>query len=375
MADPTLLITVYVFLIGLLLALGILLAFMPYLMRRQECFSVTVPAASANDPYLRKLKRRFATIMCALTAVLFIAVSIVFYIDASKQWDTLDYFLVAGDVILIVAYYALMLVFRKSVRAYKEQQGWRADAQRVSAIIGEEPPSKISFKWNLIYLLIMVITAIIGATVYPSIPNEIPMNINLDGAVTNWMQKSPAVVAFPVIVEGFLGACFAGSHGIILRSRKWSDPGAPATSALAYGLYARAWSVFSLVFGSLLSICIGALFLLSALRLVSLSVVCIVVFVVVISMMISAMALSVVYGQVGSRVFKRMQDSKTMPEDSDEHWKAGIIYFNPEDASVFLPERFGIGWTFNWARPASWVILIGFALVVVVFIVAVRAMV
>lgn len=70
MADPTLLITVYVFLIGLLLALGILLAFMPYLMRRQECFSVTVPAASANDPYLRKLKRRFATIMCALTAVL-----------------------------------------------------------------------------------------------------------------------------------------------------------------------------------------------------------------------------------------------------------------------------------------------------------------
>ena len=115
--------------------------------------------------------------------------------------------------------------------------------------------------------------------------------------------------------------------------------------------------------------------MLSALRLVSLSVVCIVVFVVVISMMISAMALSVVYGQVGSRVFKRMQDSKTMPEDSDEHWKAGIIYFNPEDASVFLPERFGIGWTFNWARPASWVILIGFALVVVVFIVAVRAMV
>ena len=64
-----------------------------------------------------------------------------------------------------------------------------------------------------------------------------------------------------------------------------------------------------------------------------------------------------------------------MPADDDEHWKLGVFYFNPDDSSLWVCERFGVGWTMNFARPAAWAFAVGFALVTVVFIVAITSLV
>ena len=48
-----------------------------------------------------------------------------------------------------------------------------------------------------------------------------------------------------------------------------------------------------------------------------------------------------------------------------------MFYCNPDDASLFLPERFGVGWTLNWARPAVWAIVAGGFMVTAAFVVAV----
>jgi len=42
------------------------------------------------------------------------------------------------------------------------------------------------------------------------------------------------------------------------------------------------------------------------------------------------------------------------PESS---WKAGVFYVNPDDPALFVPKRFGIGYTLNFAHPLSWLIL------------------
>ena len=49
----------------------------------------------------------------------------------------------------------------------------------------------------------------------------------------------------------------------------------------------------------------------------------------------------------------------TEPYDStpDSGWYAGVFYYNPSDAAVIVPKRFGWGWTFNFARPAAWIVL------------------
>ena len=41
----------------------------------------------------------------------------------------------------------------------------------------------------------------------------------------------------------------------------------------------------------------------------------------------------------------------------DRCWKAGIFYVNPDDRSLFVPKRFGIGYTINFAHPWSGVVL------------------
>ncbi|MDO4443020.1 MAG: DUF5808 domain-containing protein [Slackia sp.] len=63
-----------------------------------------------------------------------------------------------------------------------------------------------------------------------------------------------------------------------------------------------------------------------------------------------------------------------MPIDDDAHWKLGIFYFNPDDPSIWLPERFGIGWTVNFARPAAWACILGFSALSTVLVVVCTAL-
>ncbi|HEV2425190.1 MAG TPA: DUF5808 domain-containing protein [Terriglobia bacterium] len=42
---------------------------------------------------------------------------------------------------------------------------------------------------------------------------------------------------------------------------------------------------------------------------------------------------------------------------ADRYWKGGLIYVNPDDPALFIEKRFGVGYTVNFGRPASWVIL------------------
>jgi uncharacterized membrane protein len=41
----------------------------------------------------------------------------------------------------------------------------------------------------------------------------------------------------------------------------------------------------------------------------------------------------------------------------DEGWK-GIFYSNRDDPALFVPKRFGIGYTLNFANPWSWAVLV-----------------
>lgn len=43
--------------------------------------------------------------------------------------------------------------------------------------------------------------------------------------------------------------------------------------------------------------------------------------------------------------------------DADSCWKAGLFYVNPDDPALFVEKRIGIGYTLNFARPMSWLIL------------------
>lgn len=354
----------------LLPIVGVLMALTPYLMKKSECFAVTVPEVASADPYLKGLKRRYLMEMLALT-VLVTAVGVVFWFLGNS--GGVIGVMIAGTLLLTLGGYALMLYNRKKVSAYKKRQGWHAEAQEAVAFVGEgNAPRAISLSWNLLYVPVILVTLAIGFAGYAHMPDMIPMQVGFDGEVSRYAEKSPLIVLMPVLIQLFMIACMVFSHWTMLRSKKPSDPKAPATSALAYGMFARAQSIFLLVTG--MSICIGMVLMpLSFMGVVELMQAGVAIMVVVLIIVIGSIAISVVYGQGGARLFARMGASEELLADDDENWKLGVFYFNRDDPSLFLPARFGIGWTANFARPAIWAIGLGGVVLTVVFVVVIMS--
>lgn len=344
------------------LALGLLLAFVPYLTRKNECFAVTVPASAQTDPRVAAFKKRYASIMVVAT-VAFAAVATAggaclaqSPARASDLGVALECAAVFGPVVLS---FSLMLAFRRKVLALKQAEGWAAGRSVRAAVDEEDAPRPIPLAWNFAYVVLILLTAAIGLALYPSMPDLIPMHGDFAGNVDSYAEKSIAsVFGFPLLMELFLALLFLGCHAIMIHSKRPTDPGAPATSALAYGLFARAQSIFLLIVGIAIAGGIGIGFMLSSAGVITLAQFGAAMAVAGILVVVCSIAISVVYGQAGSRLFKRMQGSDLLPDnDDDAHWKLGVLYFNPDDASVFLPERFGFGWTINFARPAAWILV------------------
>jgi len=63
-------------------------------------------------------------------------------------------------------------------------------------------------------------------------------------------------------------------------------------------------------------------------------------------------------------VRKMAEPDEPLDPTPNECWKAGILYYNPDDAALFVEKRDGYGYTLNFANRWSWALLLGLALVV-----------
>jgi len=50
-----------------------------------------------------------------------------------------------------------------------------------------------------------------------------------------------------------------------------------------------------------------------------------------------------------------------IPAGERRHWKLGVIYCNPDDPSIFVEHRYGMGLTANVGNPKTWLLLAGLA--------------
>jgi uncharacterized membrane protein len=56
--------------------------------------------------------------------------------------------------------------------------------------------------------------------------------------------------------------------------------------------------------------------------------------------------------------------STSVVSHDDRYWEKGIRYTNLDDPAMFVPKRFGLGWTLNFGHPQAKLVLIGTALLV-----------
>lgn len=347
---------------------GIMVAITPYFQPKGEVFSVSVPTSVENDPAVRRLKRRFSVVVLAAAAMFTVAaVACGFAGSESKAMV----FIISGSFVVPVFVGGGMIIASRSrMMKMKQERGWTAELRQSVAAIGEDStlaPKGISLKWNWAYVPIMVITVIIAVVGYDAMPDMIPMHIDFAGNVTDVAQKTPMVVAFPVLFEVFMAVCFVFSHWSALRSKPGITPEHPASSSWAYGLFLRAQTVTLLACGLLLTAVIGILMELSFIGMASLQIVLIAVLALTVLVLVATVGVNLAFGQSGSKVF-RMEESDNLLRNDDACWKLGMIYVNGNDASIFVPKRSGFGWTVNLGRPSAWALMAGFALFTVLFV-------
>ena len=372
--------TLMVFLLAIVLLSGAILAATPWFMKKNECFAVTIPESAQADVRFLAFRKRYAAAVLVVTLICSVALGVVSNVvlgkmssatDAASLNAILAAAIVAAATIPLIASFALMLHYRKRVKAIKREEGWKAERDEAVAFIGfEEAPAPPSLAWNVVYVPIVLITLALGLALYPSTPDLVPTHIDFAGNVNQWTPKGPALIAFPLLVEVFMAACFIFSHWMTIRSKKDVDPARPAISAYAYGAFARAECILLLVGGSVLTAVLGIVMILMMTETLSMLVTMVLIIVATLVFVGATIAFSVVYGQSGSRLVKRLEENGGIIADNDEHWKAGIFYWNKGDASLILPKRFGVGWTMNWARPAAWVIVGGITLASIAFVAA-----
>ena len=346
---------------------GILEALMPWLVKEGECFAVTIPAAAAHDRRLMGMKRTYSIVMGIVALVAFVACVLLVTEDGGFSGVAIT----VATLAQIAIGFALMLMFRSRVRAIKQAEGWEAKAAESVAVSGVDLPRPLPLAWELVHVGIIAASLILVWVLYPQMPDQIIQHVDFSGTPTDYMPKSPMTALFPAAVAAFIGTCMAFSHAAILRSKRPVDPESPTASALAYALFARMQSIVLFVSGALLNAVIAISMPLAFAEFVPMSTIGTLVIAVVLVIVAASAWVAVAYGQSGARAIKRDVASGEMRMDEDGMWLAGIFYCNPYDPSIFVPKRFGVGWTINVGRPGAWAIMIGFLAVTVAFVVVV----
>ena len=352
---------------------GALLVITPWLMPATECLTVSVPHGARNEEPLRTVMRSYAYRTGAASVLSLLAWPAAFvlgHIDLNTEVGMQQFtiLMTATMFVPIIASFALMLHYRGRVRAIKQEQGWSSAHPQAAAFVGPEDfPQPLSLMWNLAYLPLVAGMVAFALANYDRFPAQIPMNIDFSGNVAAYEPKRMGTVLFPAIVAAFMGIVFSGTHWGIIRSKKPIDPSAPASSALAYAQFARMQSIIQLVGGLGISALTGVTFYASSLGVLPLSTAAPIMLVGTFAYVVVMLVFSTAMGQSGARIAAEPA-AGGFGTDDDAHWLLGTIYVNRQDPSIFVPKRFGIGWTCNMGRWESWALVAALVAVTVLFV-------
>jgi uncharacterized membrane protein len=355
-----------------ILPIYILFAFIPYLSRRTECLGVGIPEEKYDTPELTILRKKYRNAILGAGGLIIAAI---FSTVLMQQERFSEIAMVTGLLLLIGTEGSIYLHYHKKMKILKTEKGWMvgkvqtlvADTTAVSAKECASP------RWFFIYPVIIILTTVAGVLLFDRMPDRVPMKFDLQGNVSHWADKSVGLLFFAPLAQLFVSITFILVYFSIRNAKRQIDASNPEESKIRIIIFRKAWSLFT-VFGGLLMLVMFTFMQLSFVGIITnpTAIMAITTGPAII-LIITAIVLSVKVGQGGSRVtIKTGSDNQVtaVNRDDDQYWKYGVFYVNRNDPALFLEKRAGIGWTLNFGHPLSWVIIIGFVLFTVAFVIA-----
>ena len=343
-----------------LFILLILQTLTPKITRKNILLGVKIPEDKIETEEVKEIIKGFTRETLIVGAPLLILISyLVYYLENMLilEFSTLLYI-----GILFIVY----LRWNKRSKRLKEEKGWGHLGKGVVVVDmkfsrDKEKTITISKKWFLIPIGIIIISIILSIKMYPSLPEKVPTHWNWKGNVDGYMDKSMFAALMMPMTQIFMAIALYITYYFSITAKQQISSGNPENSLKRNIIFRKVWSIYFIVLLVLMEL------FFTVLNMLVLGVIRYTILVDILGgitfgfAIIGAVVLSVVVGQGGDRL--KLNDNGKISTgydiDDDRLWKIGnTIYYNPEDVSIFVEKRVGVGWTINAARPIGMAIII-----------------
>lgn len=306
-----------------LLAVTVLVLFLPNVTRPDFLFGVTINPAFRQTPEARRIVGRFR-LFVAVSAAIAIGLALA---TGYMEWELLQ---VAGFTM------ALAIAHRRTLEH-------AAPPNRLVEADLAAPSEK--FPGGIVAALVPAASlgalAIWASSHWDRLPSQIPVHWSLRGP-DRWISRTQESVYGWLAISAAVSLLFMlMAWAILHRSRRASTAEGRRFRRLTvqlivvtgYWVAALAW--LALVASGRANWLAGVL-----------------------------LAIVAVYLVLMIRALRRAAATPAGDRTPDACWKLGIFYFNPADPAVFVAKRFGVGYTFNFANRWSWLMLAALLVVV-----------
>jgi uncharacterized membrane protein len=321
---------------------------MPSLTRRDLLFGVTVTPNARALPAGRSIIRRYRLQVLGV-ALLFALVLVLLAVFAPDAWwlsGWLSLVVLATVLLMSVPY---LLAYRASRVLQVASQDGRAAAEPASSPEAELRPRRyadyIPLVWEALPLAIIAATAIYLATSYAAAPAIIPVHFDITGNPNAYAQKTIGSYFLLVWVQLGLEVLLTGMTLLIVGSK--ALPGRAENRFRRWWLrYLFGMKVLTLAFLGVLALLVAETAQTGSAAPIARVLPLTLAYVLV--LLLGAVVLAIRTGQGGSRLGSPAETA--VDRIDDRYWKLGAIYVNPEDPSLFVEKRFGVGWTINFGN-------------------------
>ena len=271
-----------------------------------------------------------------------------------------------GVAYWIVLLWSLHIFFHRRLKQFKG--GLQPDpAVKIVRTADLSPRPSLPAKYHLGFLLAVIVAAatwILMIVQYDKLPDPLPVQWDLFGQPNGFAPKNLNAVhqgAGLIFILTLVLYYFATRH---YQAKRLIDPARPKTAIMRYQIARDRMSLYMMVLVNALALHfailqLGALYALPAWIFTASS---IVMFAVAFGGIAIYYATTGDHGQRLKIKSKEVGNDRLEAPDDDQYWKGGIIYYNPNDPTLWVPKRFSGGYTVNAGHPVGKLVYIGIIL-------------
>ena len=333
---------------------------MPSLVSPTVPLGVNIPVSKVDEPVVSQAIRRYRQGIVALYVV---CVGLAFILASAERTFAQAVCL----LIFLAGQTVIYLVVRRQIQNAKAAGGWyeNVPVRRHATIDQASLRGSVPVWWYFASFAIIAIVVSVGAFIYPSLPEHLPMHWNAAGEITSWAPKNIWSVFGPLIIG--LGVV------ILLLAAAITTRGLPTSGSSSETRPPNNTHMLQTILG-LCAVVVAVI--LSAITVQvwmaepmgkGMTVVFAVFPLVLLGVIVALVSVSRWRANRAHVATGETSENTQTPSDPDDdrYWKAGLFYVNNKNPAFFVPKRFGIGTTLNFGHPGAIALMIGFLLLVI----------